>query len=56
MFFKVVVQVVLLFGSETWVLTPAWDGPWEVSNTGSRGGSKGDIQGDGRGVDDNIHR
>ena len=35
-FFKAVVQVVLLFGSETWVLTPLWSGTWAVSSTGSR--------------------
>ena len=27
MLFNAVVQEVLLFGSETWVLTPAWDRP-----------------------------
>ena len=43
MFFKAVVQEVLIFGSETWVLTPAWNGTWEVFDTGSRGGSKGGI-------------
>ena len=26
-FIKAVVTVVLLFGSETWVLTPGWSGP-----------------------------
>ena len=37
MFFKAVVQVVLILGSETWVLTPAWYGPWEAFKTGSTG-------------------
>ena len=37
MFFKAVVQAVLIFRSKTWVLTPALDGPWEVFNTGLRG-------------------
>ena len=26
--FKAVVQVVLLFGAETWVITPSWANPW----------------------------
>ena len=32
-FFKAVVQSVLLFGEETWVVLPAWDGSWGVSRT-----------------------
>ena len=35
MFFKAVVQVVLLFGSEMWVMTPAWDGTLGGSTQGS---------------------
>ena len=30
-FFEAVVQSVLIFGAETWVLTPAWDGSWGFS-------------------------
>ena len=26
-FFKAVTQAVLLFGAETWVMTPGWSGP-----------------------------
>ena len=33
-FFKVVVQVVPLLGSEMWLVTPALEGRWGVSNTG----------------------
>ena len=35
MFFKAVVQAVLLFGSEKWVMTPHMGQALEVSNTGS---------------------
>ena len=28
LFFKSVVQAVLLSSSDTWVVTPPWDGPW----------------------------
>ena len=41
LFFNAVVQAVLLFGSETWVLTPIYSGTWSVSGTGSRDGSPG---------------
>ena len=46
--FKAVVQVVLIFGLEMSVLTPAWDGPWGASNTGLKGRQRGDSQRDGR--------
>ena len=36
LFFNAVVQAVLLFGSEMWVLTPGWSGIWEASSTGLR--------------------
>ena len=36
-FFKSVVQSVLLFGAETWVITPAWASSWGVSSTRWRG-------------------
>ena len=55
MFFKAVLQTVLLFGSETWVLTPAWDSPQEASNAGLRGGSWVDSQREGRRGDGNTH-
>ena len=37
-FSKAVVQAVLLFRLETWLLTPAWDRPWEDPSTGSPDG------------------
>ena len=43
-FFKDVVQAVLLFGLETWVVTPpppAQEGTWGGSRTRWRGGSRG---------------
>ena len=33
-FFKAMVQAVLLFGFDTWVMTPKWDGFWEGSRRG----------------------
>ena len=35
MFFKAVVQAVILFGSEMWVMTPAWDRTLGGSTQGS---------------------
>ena len=35
MFFKAVVQAVIIFGSEMWVITPAWDGTLGGSTQGS---------------------
>ena len=36
MFFKAVVNLVLIFGSETWVMTPpTWDRPWGGGGGGS---------------------
>ena len=31
LFFKAVIQAILLFGSETWVPLPVWARPWEGS-------------------------
>ena len=45
MFFKAVVQTVLLFGLETWVTNPAWAGPWGFFSTRWPGGLQGDISG-----------
>ena len=53
-FYKTVVQAVLMFEAETWVLTRGWSGPWTVSNTGSQGGSPGKRRGDGRMRSGNI--
>ena len=36
-FYVVVVQSVLLFGPETWVMTPGWRRPLRVSTTGQYG-------------------
>ena len=47
LFFKVVVQAALLFGSETWVLIPVWSGPWADSSTGPRDGLQGGSRGGG---------
>ena len=41
MFFKAVVQLVLICGSEMWVLTPAGNGTWAVLSTGLHVGSPG---------------
>ena len=41
MFFKEVMQAVLLLGEETWVMNPAWAGPWGGSTIGYIGGSLG---------------
>ena len=46
-FFKAVIQVVLLSGVDTWVLTPRMYRPLVVSNTGLRDGSPEGSQGDG---------
>ena len=46
-FFKAVVQLVMLFGAETWVVTPTWAGYWGGFRTmwrdNLRGGSCGGI-------------
>ena len=44
-FYKTVALSVLLFGAETWVLTPNWSRPWKFFKTGSRGGSPGSSRG-----------
>ena len=36
-FFKAIIKLVLLFGAETWVVTPVWAGSWGVSRTRWRG-------------------
>ena len=54
-FSKAVIQVVVLFGEETLVLTPGWIEPLVVSNTGSHDGSPGGSQGDRGMVVGNTH-
>ena len=36
-FFKAIIKLVLLFGAETWVVTPVWDGSWGVPRIRWRG-------------------
>ena len=46
-FFRAVTQAVLLFGAETWVLTPRMERFLSSFNTGSFDGSPGGSRGDG---------